>query len=149
MSLTLSVRYDTKTRVVSPPGPGDMPFVVIDVTIDPAGGNAYPVGGEPLDFGSTAVAPFGFALFREVHAVIATPPQVPFASGVADTDGIIVPAFTRDTVTTGRLRFYQSGGAGLNLAEPAAPIPYTALFVSGGTAAFTLLLMGRPLTDAS
>ena len=51
---TITVRYNTNTTLPSP-NAGDLPIVVADIAIDPADGNTYPVGGEPLDFGSAGL----------------------------------------------------------------------------------------------
>lgn len=149
MALILALRYDSKTRVPSPPGPGDMPLAVIDVTISLAGGNAYPAGGEPLDFGPAGAAPTGIALFRELHAIIPTALFGPVAGPGVDPDGALVAGFDRDTVTTGRLRLYRSRGALGNLIEIVGATAYTALFPGGNTPAFQLMLFGRPLTNGS
>jgi len=144
MALTLSVRYDTKTRVVSPPGPGDMPFVVIDVTILTAGGNAYPLTGEPVEFGVAAALP-ALRLFQEVHAVVPTPV---FNGLGALVDGACIAGFERTTTTGGLIRLFQATPlANGNLSQFPAAAYSTVFTVADPT--FTLLLAGRPLTDAS
>jgi hypothetical protein len=149
VALALTLRYDTKSRVRTPPGPGDMPFAVVDVSIDSdQGTNAYPLGGEPLDFGPTATTPTGIRLFQELHALIAMPPLVP-APGAQDDNGIFVPAFERQSLTGGVLRFYVIGPElDASMSEVVGDSTYDAYF-GDGTALFTLFLAGRPLSDAS
>jgi hypothetical protein len=133
---SFTTRYNQNTRerrLV-----GDLLFVIYDVTIEvgsPA--NTYPLGGEPVDFSAD---------FNEVHAVI---PDLAFsdpAIGAGDANGGYVPKFQRaaapNNVNQGFIRFYEDSGGNNPLSELAAgAYPFDK--------SFTLLVCGRPATDAS
>ncbi|KKN50633.1 hypothetical protein LCGC14_0630600 [marine sediment metagenome] len=140
---TITVRYNTNTTLPSP-NAGDLPIVVADIAIDPADGNTYPVGGEPLDFGIA-----GLNLFREVHACIPTLLEQP-TPGVGGTTSLSV-LWERDTapagINSGHLRFYQAPGVLAPLIELVGGTLYSTLF--SDLAFLTVLVVGRPFTDAS
>lgn len=115
---------------------GDLVTVIYDVTVDSGGGNTYTTGGDPI---TTDLSD----LFREIVAVQPSAVEGPgaAAAGADDADGIMVALYVPDSDNEGRIRFYQGGGAGANLAE-----------LTGGGAypndlSFQLVVLGRPATD--
>lgn len=104
---------------------------IYDIAVD-AGPNAYPAGGEPVDFS---------AQFAEAHAVLPTTAFNPAGAGNADVDGAMVVGFERDTVNTGRLRFFQGPDLNANLPELVAGAYPNAM-------QFSIFVAGRPITDS-
>jgi hypothetical protein len=135
MALTsITLRFNSNANVPTP-SPGDVIHAIYDVFVDTAGGNAYPAGGEPISFA---------AQFFEVHSVAGDPAIAAPVLGAADAVGAMIPKFQRDAgaagFNAGFVRFYQ--GAVGNLTELAvAPYP--------NVLNFTLLVHGRPITDAA
>jgi hypothetical protein len=131
---TITLRFNSNVFMPTP-SPGDVIHVIYDVSVD-ADPNAYPAGGEPIDFSNE---------FAEVHSVIGDLALAPPAVGQADGVGAMVPVFQRaaapNDVNQGTIRFYQGGGAGANLAE-------LTVGAYPNTLVFALMVHGRPITDA-
>ncbi len=145
MTIATFIRYNTNDTLPSP-NAGDLPIVVVDISISSSGANSYPAGGEALDFGLT-----GLNVFREVHACIPTLLEEPRPS-LPNTTSLSV-LWERDPVSimdpkfnAGHLRFYQSAGALAPLAELPPGTLYSTLF---SFAELTVLVVGRPFSDAS
>lgn len=131
MALTsVTLRYNS--NAFAPQPGGDLTTAMYEVTVD-AGGNAYPAGGEPIDFS---------AEFAEAHSVVITPSFDPAGAGNPDASGAMLPAFERDTANTGRIRFFQSGESANN--------NFVELLVAAYPNAmqFSILVHGRPITDS-
>ncbi len=131
MAIVVTLRYDA--NAFEPKPAGDLMVAIFDVIVaaDP---NTYPLGGEPIDFSLQ---------FAEAHIVV---PTLAFndqaGAGGVDVDGAMVVGFERDTVNTGRFRFYQGpAGAIANLPELANAV-YATPFQ------FSILVHGRPITDS-
>jgi len=137
MAITLTRRYVANDFKPAPAG--DLAVTVYDVAIA-AGGNAYPQGGEPIDFS---------AEFAEVHSVDPGVGLSAPAEGAADQIGAIIPAFIRAvaataSLNTGFLRFYQANGAAAGLAN----LQELAIAAYPNPINFSITVHGRPSTDA-
>lgn len=90
------------------PWPGPLAVAVYQATATPA--QAYPLGGEPVDFS---------AQFRQIFAVIVSAPFNPPGPGIADAVGAWQAVFEDipGSENAGLIRFYRSGGAGANFPE--------------------------------
>lgn len=130
MAITLTVRYNSNTRVPTP-APGDLITVIYDIAVaaDP---NAYPAGGEPISFANE---------FREVYGVVPGALFEQAAAGMPSA-GALVAAFQAASLNTGVIRLYNPAGAGLFLAEFTALDPYP-VAVAG-----RIVVVGRPATDS-
>lgn len=131
MSISATLRYNSNDFVPQPGG--DLIVIILDVIVV-AGGNTYPLGGEPINFN---------AQLAEAHIVV---PTLAFndqaGSGGVDVDGALVVGFERDTVNTGRFRFYQGPAGAI------ANLPELANAAYGSPFQFSILVHGRPITDS-
>lgn len=132
MALTTFTLAFNSNAFAPSPSPGDVIHAIYAVTVSTAGGNAYPAGGEVVDFSGE---------FAEVHSALPSLVLSDPGVGQADVIGAMVAAVQLINPAAGVLRFYQGGGAGANLAELTVGAYPNFLRL-------TITCHGRPITDA-
>lgn len=132
MALTTITRrfISNQNKRAAPGGDGDLVTAIYDIDVA-TGPNAYPAGGEPIDF---------TADFREVHAVSLGRTG---ASGLGPWDARLrMPVFERTGNAVGDILIFVGPGN-------AAGFPQHAAGVYASDFAFSLIVVGRPASDVS